>query len=711
MVTNRIFICHVIRSEKPEEERILHYVMETLGKTGMEILTYKGDSPEESFFEQLQQELSTCQTFIILQTPDVVNTPRIHIAVNAAKKLFDQKKLQGLFLFICPSATEVKTPKEWEGLTTFDGTHDYQRACTKLVLHILAKNNSRTSNVVLEQMATKNAILPIYPVAGHKAALDDNTTKYVNKPLLQTNFVDAANSSIPLVPLDVIPTSAMPALGTGSTMDKPSQTVFTNSVNGSTPLESVSTSVPRSSRSVGIVERPSQINFTQTSKSPEIVATNALPALRRKNPPKKPARTNYDRPPKPSIWQRLGEQRKLLSVIAIALVILALIGSAGTFFFLNANSPKPVVQVAAPNTQAPTPVATPPPNPTIGQASFFGSDQIGVDNNTGIADEVQVNLQHITSPSAGNSYYAWLLPNPGNTVEGKNLLLGPLTVNNGSATLNFANPTHANLLLTETTFLVTEESANPAPSIPSPDQRTWRYYGSIPQTPNPDDPNHLSKLDHIRHLLAADPALQALNLQGGLSTWFYTNVQQVFTLANTTEGSGQQQNVYALHNTLVRILDYLDGTNNVAGDVPQGTPFLIQPPETARIPLLTLDPAQQNPLGFIDHLETHLQGLTASSGTRHADQKLAAQVDNEFQNINTHLQKVRDDAKQLANLSTADLAGPNTAPMLVDMVDNANAAFVGDLNPATNKRQGGATFVHDVLPQFATIDVKEFRGL
>jgi hypothetical protein len=188
-------------------------------------------------------------------------------------------------------------------------------------------------------------------------------------------------------------------------------------------------------------------------------------------------------------------------------------------------------------------------------------------------------------------------------------------------------------------------------------------------------------------------------------------VQKVFELANATNGLGQQQNWYLVRNNLIRILDYLDGANNVAADVPKGTPFLVQPPEIAHIPLLTLDPGNQNPPGFIDHLETHLLGLTSSPEATDADRTIASQVHSELGKIATHLAKVHEDAKQLINLSTAELADPKNASIFTDMLDSANAAFVGELDPAKNTRQGGATFVHDVLPKIATIDVKAFKIL
>jgi hypothetical protein len=86
-------------------------------------------------------------------------------------------------------------------------------------------------------------------------------------------------------------------------------------------------------------------------------------------------------------------------------------------------------------------------------------------------------------------------------------------------------------------------------------------------------------------------------------------------------------------------------------------------------------------------------------------------MDNELEKVDGFLQKVREDAKQLVNLSVKDLADPKNAPIFTDLVNNANNAFVGQLDPATNKRQGGATLIHDLMPQLATIDVKAFTSL
>jgi hypothetical protein len=101
----------------------------------------------------MRNELPTCQAFLLLQTPDAILATRVILIVKVVKALFDQKELQGIFRFICPPATEAMIPLEWNDLTVFDGTHDYQRACAKLVASLAAqsKDTSGIAETLLVQ--------------------------------------------------------------------------------------------------------------------------------------------------------------------------------------------------------------------------------------------------------------------------------------------------------------------------------------------------------------------------------------------------------------------------------------------------------------------------------------------------------------------------------------------------------------------------------
>src|SRR5205085_3365536 len=114
--------------------------------------------------------------------------------------------------------------------------------------------------------------------------------------------------------------------------------------------------------------------------------------------------------------------------------------------------------------------------------------------------------------------------------------LGKLNITQGSVQRNYEDLQHTNLLERYSRLLITEEDTSMVPVGPSPDTSTWKYSSELPQTPDPKDKNHFSILDHLRHLLAADPDLQARNLLGGLDIWLYRTTGKVSDLAGTARG-------------------------------------------------------------------------------------------------------------------------------------------------------------------------------
>src|SRR5581483_4723434 len=126
----------------------------------------------------------------------------------------------------------------------------------------------------------------------------------------------------------------------------------------------------------------------------------------------------------------------------------------------------------------------------LGRINFLSSEQVSETSNAGLNDEVQLDMHGIQPPAPGNSFYAWLLGDQ-NAGDSTVIPLGKLTLDAGNAHLLYkGDAQHTNLLGITSRFLVTEESATTTPVAPSPDYNTWRYYGMISQTPDPQDPNH-----------------------------------------------------------------------------------------------------------------------------------------------------------------------------------------------------------------------------
>lgn len=396
----------------------------------------------------------------------------------------------------------------------------------------------------------------------------------------------------------------------------------------------------------------------------------------------------------------------LLVVCSILLISAMLIISS-----IGLNALVPTTPSAKPaHAQAQTrahPQATPSPIPAntiAGHVYFSSSGQVSLTSSQGIADQLDIVLANVPAPAPGTSYYAWLINDA--AVESNTLLLGQLAVNNGAVHFHYpGNQSHTNLLGAADRLLITEESTTPPPTVPSLDNSTWRYSAAISRTPNPGDTvHHYSELDHLRHLLAADPTMDKLGLPGGLDIWLFRDMQQVFEWTGSARDNWFVQGTSLMSRQLIRILDALDGTAYVQQDVPTGTPFLVSL-HTAQVPLLEFDAPQQEPPGLLYHIGIHLQGLVESPGVTPEQKQLAIQIDSALSQVQSRLQQVRQDAKQLIKMNAAQLTMPQALTILNDMDKQMQDAFVGQYNEATGAIAGGVTQIHFTILQLATLNI------
>src|SRR5205823_9214529 len=155
------------------------------------------------------------------------------------------------------------------------------------------------------------------------------------------------------------------------------------------------------------------------------------------------------------------------------------------------------------------------------------------------------------------------------------------------------------------------------------------------------------------------------------------------------------------------VLDFLDGTAFVQMDVPAGTTFLTDPTFTS-VALLEFNKQNQNPPGYLYHVDKHLQGIIHSPGVTPEQKQLAPQIDTDLNNLNTWLEKMRDDAKQLVNMPDAQLLSPNALSILNDLVNYANYASEGKNDPNTNQITGGVLRIHANIQRLAAFDVTAY---
>jgi hypothetical protein len=373
-----------------------------------------------------------------------------------------------------------------------------------------------------------------------------------------------------------------------------------------------------------------------------------------------------------------------------------------------------------------THTSTPGPVPVVGRVSFISSGQLYLNNNQGINDEALIDLHNISTPGPGKSYYGWLLGDASQT-DVSWVLLGKLSVNRGN--IHFLYPgdvAHSNLLNDLSRFLITEGDANTTPMNPLLDQNSWRYYAEMYQKPSPQDPNHFSLLDHLRHLLVQAPELKALGLSGGLSIWQMRNVQEISKWALSAKERWEIKDVAFIRQTLVNILYYLDGecTSSDLQSVPPGTPTTPENGTIAHIAhFALLNPCvqeeqeqaetlqqvfQHTPHNYIDHLLFHMAGVLLSPGATQSQHALALQLNAAINNVKNWLGQIHLDVLQLLQMSDEQLTQDAGFDILGDLEAQARYAFAGRTDPNTGNMQQGAEWIFDNTPRLATLDVTPY---
>src|SRR5713226_3189031 len=103
-----------------------------------------------------------------------------------------------------------------------------------------------------------------------------------------------------------------------------------------------------------------------------------------------------------------------------------------------------------------------------------------------------------------------------------------------------------------------------------------------------------------------------------------------------------------------------------------------------------------------------MEGAILSPLTQPDQRQLAIQINTGIDEVRLLLEQVRQDARQLVRLTTAELLQSSSLTILDDMETQAQYAYAGRLDPSTGESQGGALWIYGNLQRLATFDVKAY---
>jgi serine/threonine protein kinase len=476
------------------------------------------------------------------------------------------------------------------------------------------------------------------------------------------------------LPKQSVPLPTVPAASNNPASLYPAVSLLTPSI---TPLEPIGPAVDNYSQPYAAVSRPPWPTGPQYAIQNPVSGTYT--AIRPPLPPK---------PPLPR------KRTPLLYVAAAGLLIFVLLVSAIIFYPLIRN-----------------PNHAPVANTLVGHAFFTNSGQYTPNNDQGIADIVQIHMNNVPDPSAGKSYYFWLLPDSDTTTTGNIPVLLGSSSNGGNIDIPFGDPNNQDLLSTYSRFLITEESSGTPPVSPSLDKSTWRYSAAFSQTKDPL--TGLSLLDHLRHLLSQDPKLQKVGLSGGLDVWLYRDMLNVMVLSSSIrDAQDTGTSAVFLRRQIVRILDYLDGSQYISQveKLPPGVPTILIDPTVAKVALLEFDARNQFPPGYLAHIGSHLASISQSPNITPEQKALAIQITQGLNNVQAWLDLVHKDVQKLMQMSDAQLLQPGARSLLNDLYIQANHAFTGQFDPNTNQVKEGVSQIHADILRLATFDIQPYQA-
>lgn len=550
---------------------------------------------------------------------------------------------------------------------------------TAVILRSLAKDPTarQPSATALLVAASKALSLPTQDILSQSGVFIGNT---FNVPLLNSGSLDPMNSPTYLSPPGQYRSISgqLPVIANQQIVTQTPPTRVPT--NPATPMPSVNTGgiptvvPPQWSQPYPAVTPGGPVS------NPGIQSWTQSPPL-----PQAPPPVATEAPPSSAFKRHRG-----WFIALIALLLVVIIGSVAGIFFVNLR------QAAAP--------------PVVGHVYFVSSGQLNLNTTNGIADRLQVALNNIPNPQSGKSYYVWLLADNDNlTTTISPILLGS-SVHGGTINLFYAgNASHTNLLANYSRIMVTEEDAANPPSNPSLDASTWKYEAAFSQVKQGNPPYAL--LDHLRHLLAQDPKLKAAGLTGGLDTRLFYNTLKILEEAGSIRDSANPAGVPFMQRQLIRMLDYLDGSQYVQTEkLPSNLPPIMIDPAQAKVALLEFDPQSQVPPGYLKHIGDHLREIVAANGVTPGQKAQAIRINAALNNVQAWLENVHNDASQLIQMTPQQLVSPTASRLLNDLFTQANYAFVGQTDPNTGQVKEGVVQIHYNVLGLATFDVQPYTA-
>ncbi len=132
MAAPSIYVSYYSADKTYADYQFATQLIELLRANGAEVLAQNAAFPaNQAYFDE---QVSQCQWYIVILTPEAVQASRIRLEIEAVLKKAEQQHLQGVLSLMLMPCVPTDMPPTWSAIRIYDASKDYHRALAGILL-------------------------------------------------------------------------------------------------------------------------------------------------------------------------------------------------------------------------------------------------------------------------------------------------------------------------------------------------------------------------------------------------------------------------------------------------------------------------------------------------------------------------------------------------------------------------------------------------
>ena len=134
MAAPNIFVSYYSTDKTHTNYQFATQLIEFLRAKGAEVLAENAASPGNQAQSYFNAQVSRCQWYILIQTPEALQAQRIRLEVEAVLKMVEQQRLEGVLSLMLAPCVLTDMPPTWSAIRIYDASEDYPRALAGILI-------------------------------------------------------------------------------------------------------------------------------------------------------------------------------------------------------------------------------------------------------------------------------------------------------------------------------------------------------------------------------------------------------------------------------------------------------------------------------------------------------------------------------------------------------------------------------------------------